>query len=143
MTLKLLNYAIGTIALVAVSGCVPTMIPIKNGVTYDRYERDTVGCAAESSRQVPTNTQVNWDPYIGIYSTDTNAKLRNSTNEICLRDKGYQMVQLPYCSGKALTAATEASKQRTDLRKVMHATSNSCYINRGDGTIYLYTPPAE
>ncbi len=81
--------AIG-LSVVLVSGCVPSEFYVKQGVTYDRYERDGVACATAATQAVPTNTQVTWAPYVGIYSVDTNAPLRDKNMEICMRDRGYQ-----------------------------------------------------
>ncbi|PTV94831.1 hypothetical protein C8J27_10699 [Rhodobacter aestuarii] len=127
--------------LVAVlGGCEATTVPVKNGVTFDRYERDTVFCQAESTRQVPTNTQVSWGPYTGLYSVDTNTQIRAKTNEICLRDKGYQLVSIPYCSGANLKAADAESRTQHQRSDVMRVNENSCYVISWEGNTYIYTP---
>jgi hypothetical protein len=77
-----------TLAL-SLTGCVTNEFYVKNGVTLDMYERDGVGCATTATQAVPTNTQIGWAPYVGIYSADTNAPLRDKNMEICMRDRGY------------------------------------------------------
>lgn len=124
------------------AGCVPSEFYVRQGVTLDRYERDGVGCATQATQAVPTNTQVSWAPYVGIYSVDTNSPLRDKNMEICMRDLGYQRVSIPYCSGDALTAATTRSKEPADRNRKMQVTSGSCYVIAPDGTQFLYTPPA-
>ena len=125
---------------VSLSGCVANDIYVKQGVTMDRYERDGVGCATEATQAVPTNTQVGWAPYVGIYSADTNLPLREKNMEICMRDRGYQKVSLPYCSGAALKAATAEAKLPRSSTKTMRVGTGSCYIMDAKGQAYLYTP---
>jgi hypothetical protein len=125
---------------VALAGCVPSEFYVQQGVTFDRYERDGVGCATVATQAVPTNTQVGWAPYVGIYSVDTNSPLRDKNMEICMRDRGYQRIEIPYCSGEALTAATAAAKQPQDRNRKMSITPQSCYALAPDGTQFLYSP---
>ena len=121
------------------AACVQQEHFVKNGITYDRYERDTVGCATAATQAVPTNTQVAWAPYVGIYSQDTNQPLRVKNFELCMRDKGYQKVSLPYCAGDKLKAATERAKEATPRNWRMKITSASCYVHKSDGSAFLYT----
>lgn len=130
----------GLAAVTLTCSCVATTFPVKQGVTFDRYERDTVSCAAESTRQVPTNTQVAWAPYVGIYSVDTNAQLRGKSNEICLRDKGYEMMQIPYCGSALVEAANTAARATRDRKRVMRVSPESCYVIAPNGQPFLYTP---
>lgn len=127
------------LSLAMLAGCVEQATFAKNNVTYDRYERDKVQCATRAAQEVPVNTQVTWAPYVGIYSVDTNATLRKKNFEICMRDKGYDQVTLPYCSGKAREAATEAAASPGIRSKRMSITPKSCYINTTDGTIFVYS----
>ncbi|MGB8815571.1 MAG: hypothetical protein WCC57_20530, partial [Paracoccaceae bacterium] len=122
------------------TGCVPSEFFVKSGVTFDRYERDSVGCATQASQAVPTNTQVGWAPYVGLYSVDANAGLRGKNLEICMRDRGYQKVSIPYCTGVSLKAATDAAKLPQDRNKSMTITKASCYVLGAAGTPSLYTP---
>ncbi len=54
----------------ALGGCVDQNFFVKNAVTYDRYERDYVGCSTAAAQKVPTNTQVGWMPYVGIQESN-------------------------------------------------------------------------
>ena len=125
---------------VSVSGCVSNEFFVKQGVTFDRYERDSVSCATQATQSVPTNTQVGWAPYVGLYSVDTNEGLRGKNLEICMRDRGYQKVAIPYCAGPSLKAATEKAKLPQDRNKKMRITKDSCYVFGADGTPALHTP---
>jgi hypothetical protein len=128
------------ILAVALSGCVTSEFYVKQGVTLDRYQRDTVGCATSATQAVPTNTQVSWAPYVGIYSVDTNEGLRGQNLEICMRDRGYQKVAIPYCAGDALASATESSKTPQDRNRKMIISQSSCYVFDAAGNPYLFTP---
>jgi hypothetical protein len=133
--------AIGATALsFALAGCVSSEFYVRQGVTLDRYERDGVACATEATQAVPANTQVSWAPYVGIYSVDTNSPLRDANMEICMRDRGYQRVAVPYCAGDSLNAATAAARQPADRKREMRVTTASCYVIAPDGSPFLYTP---
>ena len=129
----------GSLSLLVLAGCVDQEHFVKQNVTYDRYERDYVACATSATQEVPTNTQVGWAPYVGIYSADTNTALRLKNFEICMRDRGYQKVSMPYCTGDELKKATEMSKARQDRSRRMVINSRSCYINTADGSPFLYS----
>jgi hypothetical protein len=122
------------------SGCVTTEMFVKQGVTMDRYERDTVGCATKVTQAVPTNTQVAWAPYVGIYSVDTNSGLRSANLDICMRDKGYQKRPVPYCQGDIMKDATAAAAMPPDSKRRLNITADTCYVNRADGRQFIYTP---
>ncbi len=124
----------------SLSACVSNDFYVRQGVTYDRYERDGVTCATQATQAVPTNTQVSWAPYVGIYSVDTNSPLRDKNMEICMRDHGYQRIAIPYCEGDAAAAASKAAKQPRDRNRQMRITSQSCYVQAPDGSPFLYTP---
>ena len=55
-----------SVAPLLVGGCVDQEFFVRQNVTYDRYERDFVGCATRATQEVPTNTQVGWMPYGGV-----------------------------------------------------------------------------
>lgn len=135
-----LSFSPALVGMIFLSGCVSSEFYVKQGVSADRYERDGVGCATAAAQAVPTNTQVAWAPYVGIYSVDTNNVLRDKNMEICMRDRGYQRVPVPYCAGTDVTKATEMSKRPRDPNKMMHVTADSCYILDGKGAPFLYTP---
>jgi hypothetical protein len=113
-----------TLAL-SLTGCVTNEFYVKNGVTLDMYERDGVGCATTATQAVPTNTQIGWAPYVGIYSADTNAPLRDKNMEICMRDRGYQKIPVPYCAGEKLKEATAAVQTTPDPNTRMRISKNS------------------
>ena len=121
------------------AGCVDQEFFVRQNVTYDRYERDFVGCATRATQEVPTNTQVGWMPYVGIYSADTNAALRGKNFELCMRDRGYQKVKIPYCSGDKLKAANAQAKAPQDRRRRMKVTQASCWVGKPDGAPFLYS----
>ena len=122
-----------------VGGCVDQDLFVRQNVTYDRYERDAVGCATKASQQVPTNTQVSWAPYVGIYSTDVNAPLRNKNYEICMRDRGYKKVKIPFCQGDKAKTAAELAKSPKVRQMRMKVGQNSCWVNKPDGSVFLYS----
>lgn len=126
--------------LILTTGCVDQSFFVKQNISYDQYERQYVGCATKATQNVPTNTQVAWAPYVGIYSTDTNAALRQKNFDICMRDGGYQEVTLPYCTGDALKQAQAQASEPKNLKRKMKINSGSCYISTGSGQPYLYTP---
>jgi hypothetical protein len=142
---KMNNFKIGLgllLSLATVAGCVDQDFFVRQNVTYDKYERDSVSCATRATQQVPTNTQVGWAPYVGVYSTDVNAALRAKNLEICMRDKGYQKVKIPFCQGERLKAATAASKSPQIRSKRMKINKTSCWLNRPDGSAFLYSEDA-
>lgn len=131
---------LATASALSLSACVSNDFYVRQGVTYDRYERDGVACATQATQAVPTNTQVSWAPYVGIYSVDTNSPLRDKNMEICMRDRGYQRIAISYCEGDSAAAATKAAKQPADRNRQMRITSQSCYVLAPDGSPFLYTP---
>lgn len=132
-------WAIGFAAAALVSGCVEQQVFVKQDVTYDRYERDFVGCSTKATQAVATNTQVGWAPYVGIYSYDTNTALRVKNLELCMRDLGYQQVVMPFCAGDRQTRAMAEARQPQDRNRRMTIQPNSCYVNRPDGTVYIHS----
>lgn len=128
------------VVAIALSGCVPQEFFVKNNVTYDRYERDSLACATKVTQQVPTNTQVGWAPYVGVYSSDTNAPLRAANFELCMRDKGYQKVQVPMCSGDQTAALATGFGSDARRAQRMKVKSNSCFVMNSKGEQLLYTP---
>ncbi len=139
MNVRLMFTTLSLLSL-ALSGCVPNDFYVKQGVTFDRYQRDSVGCATVATQAVPTNTQVSWAPYVGLYSVDTNSGLRGQNLEICMRDRGYQKVSIPYCTGNSLNPATEVAKLPQDRNKKMKISKDSCYVLGAAGGPSLYTP---
>ncbi|MDU8927555.1 hypothetical protein RXV86_09180 [Alisedimentitalea sp. MJ-SS2] len=127
---------------VILTACVDQSFFVKQGVTYDRYERDYVQCSTVAAQKVPVNTQIGWAPYVGIYSTDTNAALRMKNFELCMRDKRYQQVKIPYCSGEKAKAATEQMKLPSRRSTKMKITPQTCYISDPSGRPHLYSPDA-
>lgn len=128
-----------SVAPLLVGGCVDQEFFVRQNVTYDRYERDFVGCATRATQEVPTNTQVGWMPYVGVYSADTNAALRGKNFELCMRDRGYQKVKMPYCQGEKLKAATAQAKAPQNRQRKMKVTSASCWVGKADGSPFLYS----
>ena len=135
-----MHRGIALICCLGLSACVTQEYFVKQNVTYDQYERDFVGCATKASQDVPTNTQVGWAPYVGIYSQDTNAALRQKNFGLCMRDMGYQSVPLNFCSGDAATQARKAASLRQNRENRMKITSQTCYVTKADGSPFLYTP---
>lgn len=125
---------LATLALLA--GCVPTQYWVKNGVTLAQYQREQTQCEVTGAQSVPTNTQVGWAPYVGIYSADTNSGLRDRVIAQCMTDKGYQYVELPTCGSDI--AAKFRSGEIT-AREKMLVTPQTCVISTGNGPM-LYTP---
>lgn len=126
-------------AAIFLSGCIDQSFFVKQNVTYDRYERDYIGCATTATQNVPTNTQVGWAPYVGIYSADTNSALRLKNFELCMRDKGYQQRSLPYCQNEKAQLARDLMNAPRDRTRRMKITSQSCYITQTNGQPFLYS----
>lgn len=135
-----MRFVVLAVSFSILAGCVKQEFFYKNEVTYDRYERDYVGCATSASQDVPTNTQVGWAPYVGIYSTDTNSALRIKSFELCMRDRGYAKATIPYCAGAKANEAQKLSAQPQSRARRMKVTQESCYITTLNGAPYLYTP---
>jgi hypothetical protein len=135
---------IATVAasLAMLTGCVSQEFQIKQNVTYDQYQRDSTQCGAAATQQVGTNTQVGWAPYVGIYSVDANAGLRNQQFDICMRDKGYVKRSVPGCSSNATAAQQTGFGSEKRLNQTLKLAENSCYVLTPTGSRLLYTPPA-
>ena len=132
-----LTLTVAVAVSLAAAGCGPTNLShlnreffLKQGVTYDRYERDILACANQATSAAPNSTQVGWMPYVGIYSYDPNDALRAANLEVCMRDKGYTSTAVPHCdlAIRDSVAATgfgrkDALSQRLNVRK------DSCYVN--------------
>ena len=136
--MRLITLAIAAAPLL-IAGCVDQEFFVRQNVTYDRYERDFVGCATRATQEVPTNTQVGWMPYVGVYSADTNAALRGKNFELCMRDRGYQKVKVPYCEGNKLKAATAQAKRPQGRGRKMTINKASCWVGKPDGSPFLYS----
>jgi len=134
--------AVPLIVVTILGGCVDKEVFAKNSVTYDQYERDYVACGTLASQAAPTNTQVAWAPYVGIYSVDTNEQLRISNFEICMRDKGYSEVKLPYCQGESAKAAQNLMSLPQNRQARMRIVSGSCYVLKPDQSPFIYSPAA-
>lgn len=128
------------VSVLCLTGCVDREFFVRQNVTYDKYERDYVECGTQATQQVPTNTQVGWAPYVGIYSVDTNTELRMRNFEICMRDRGYSEVTLPYCQNEALQSAQSEMALPQDRSRRMRIVPGSCYVLKADGSPYLYSP---
>ena len=133
-----MRVALCFVCFLTLASCVQQQFWVKNAVTYDRYERDFVGCQTTATQSVPTNTQVTWAPYVGIYSVDTNSALRTKNFELCMRDKGYSQVILNACTGSSLEAARKQMALPQDRSKIMQIRANACYTFKGDGSPFLY-----
>lgn len=134
-----MRVVISMVAVVALSACVQQQFWVKNAVTYDRYERDFVGCQTVATQSVPTNTQVAWAPYVGVYSVDTNSALPTKNFELCMRDKGYSQVALQPCTGADLEAARNQMTRPQDRSRTMQIGPKSCYTLKADGSPFLHT----
>ena len=110
---------------------------VKQGVTYDRYQRDFLACANEATANAPASNQVQWAPYVGLYTVDANTGLRNANVEICMRNKGYSNVEIPYCPMEKREAAfSEGFGDSKRLNQRLRIGPETCVVNGG----LLYTP---
>ena len=102
---------------------------LKNGVSYDRYERDTVSCVNLATVAAPNAPQVGWIPYVGVYSVDQNTGLRQANLEICMRDNGYAYVPVPLCprERRADTIANGFGR-KSDLSQRLSVRADSCFV---------------
>lgn len=121
----------------ALPGCVPTEIWLREGITVADRSRIVTNCQVAATQNVPTNTQVGWAPYVGIYSADTNATLRNRVITQCFADKGLRRVELPVCSAEVSSAIRA---KRPSGRERIKVTENTCYVQMLDGSQYIYNP---
>lgn len=126
----------------ALAGCVQQEFFVRQDVNYDRYQRDTAACATKATQEVSANTQVGWVPYVGVYSVDANAGLRQTNFEICMRDRGYSKVALPGCSANAGAAQQEGFGSTSRLGQNLKISDQSCFVLSPRGETLLYTPPA-
>lgn len=135
---------LGAIALVASlsAGCAPARqdFYVKPDVTLDRYERDALACVNQATAATPTNTQIGWMPYVGLYSADTNAGLRAANVQLCMRDRGYQLVQFPACQTNIPEAQRFGFGDRTRLGQRLKVGPQSCVTWGAQGETILYTP---
>jgi len=123
----------------SLAGCAPTVSNyyVKQGVTYDQYQRDALACANEATANAPDSNQVQWAPYVGVYTVDANTGLRNANVEICMRNKGYSNVAIPYCPMEKREAAfSEGFGDRNRLNQRLSVGQETCVVNGG----LLYTP---
>lgn len=103
---------------------------LKNGVTYDRYERDTLACANQATASAPSAVQVGWAPYVGVYSVDKNDGLRDANMEICMRDKGYSYTPVPHCEFITKEQIVKTGFGRKNaLKQKLRVGVDSCYVN--------------
>lgn len=134
-----------TVALLAstivLGGCVAQSFHIQQNIPYDKYERDIVSCRTSALQNVPNNSVTSWMPYVGIYTTDTNEQLRQSSFNICMRDRGYQELEVPLCSGVAAAEAREIFDSPTYRQTRMNIQANSCYIVNASGHSFYYSAP--
>lgn len=96
---------------------------LKQGVTYDQYQRDALDCANAATAAAPAAQRIGWVPYVGVYSVDQNAGLRQANLDVCLRDKGYSFTEVPQCLPDQWReiretgfGRREALNQRLDIR---------------------------
>jgi len=120
-----------------VSGCVPVGFWVKEGVRLSDHQRTQTGCEVKAAQDVPTNTQVGWAPYVGVYSADQNANLRQRVIAQCMGDNGYQLVELPQCSG---TLTSEVRSGKRPPKERMHVSPQSCWVSMPDGSFAMVTP---
>lgn len=118
-------------------GCVPTEIWLREGISGADRNRIVTNCQVKATQNVPTNTQVGWAPYVGIYSADTNTNLRAQVITQCYADKGLRRVELPICSAEISNAIR---KTRPTGHKRIRVTEQTCYVQMYDGSQYIYTP---
>jgi hypothetical protein len=132
-------------AVASLSGCIePARYFVKNGVTLDRYERDTVDCVNKATAKAPASNQTQWVPYVGIYTVDANTGLRQANVEICMRDKGYSYPQVPSCSSKGADVSKLAREngwgKKGNRKERLNISGQSCVIIGPKGATLLYTP---
>ena len=134
-----LDFAIAGLTIFSLTGCLETEYFVRDGVSFTQYQRDVVGCATQAAQAVPTNTQVGWAPYVGVYSSDTNEGLRMQNKEICLNQKGYSRATIPPCTGEAASDALAELRGPKGTSLPMHFASNTCYIVAPSNIAYYYT----
>ncbi|WP_139816233.1 hypothetical protein [Planktotalea arctica] len=128
-----------------ISACVPNQqFFLKNGVTLDRYERDALECVNKATGSTPANTQLGWAPYVGVYTVDANAALRDANVEICMRDKGYVYSEVPSCAGRGQDIINAAQQtgfgDKRRLSQRMSVGADTCVARNTKGELLLYTP---
>jgi hypothetical protein len=115
-------------AAVALSGCVTPQVFAKNGVTYDRYERDATECVTKAIQAVPPNIVSAYDTLGGLYTADTHAQARATNTQLCMRDKGYQLISVPLCTGEALKNARKRAGTEAARSEVIQVGPQSCVV---------------
>ena len=133
--------ACAALSLFALAACAgPEPMFVKEGVSFRQYQRDTISCLTSSAQAVPANTQLGWQPYVGLYTADTNAQLRDAASDLCLREKGYSKVTLPLCESDIRMNGVYGPQTETDPNKKLHIGPGSCYYIGRDLRPQLYTP---
>lgn len=130
--------AISILSLASCAG--PEPMFVKEGVTFLQYQRDTVSCLNEAAQAVPSNTQLGWQPYVGLYTADTNEPLKVANAELCLREKGYSKVTVPLCDENIRMQGIYGPQTDTDPNKRMHIGPGSCYFIGRDMRKNLHNP---
>lgn len=138
---ELCKSVVATISAVSLTACAgPEPMYVKEGVTYLQYQRDTVSCLTQAAQAVPSNTQLSWKPYVGLYTADTNEPLKVANADLCLREKGYSKVTVPLCDQAVRTQGMYGPQTDTDPNKRMHVGPGSCYYIGPDMRKNLHNP---
>lgn len=131
-------------ATLALSGCVTPQVFAKNGITHDRYERDAAECFTKATQAVPTNTQMAYDPFFGIYTADVHTQVRATNTQLCMRDKGYQLISVPLCTGEAFNTAVKRAGTEAARGEVIQVGPQSCVVPiRGTDLPYFWKTSAQ
>ncbi len=120
------------------AGCVDQTFHVRQNVSYDRFERDAVQCRTIALQNVPNNSVTNWMPYVGFYTEDTNAVLRQQNHNICMGDRGYQEITVPACTGAVASAARAIFSNPQYRQSTMNIQADTCYITDASSNVYFY-----
>lgn len=133
------SVVVAVIASVLVSGCVEQTFQVRQNISYERFERDSVQCRTTALQNVPNNSVTTWMPYVGFYTEDTNAVLRLNNYNICMRDLNYQELTVPPCTGEAASVARLLFSDPGYRRTEMRIQANTCFVTNMSQQVYFYS----
>ena len=143
----------------ALAACTPVSTFYREGASVNRLIADDTDCAVVAIAKAPVSNQVRRAPprYVSggtscdangtcvtrpgyfvpgeVFTVDVNAPLRSRVKSQCMFGRGYQLIDLPPCSGSVASSASPFSR-------LPPLTEQSCAVRARDGTALAVTPGA-
>lgn len=135
--------SICSVAILGLSGCVAQETFVQNNMVYSDFEKDRAECETQATQAVPVNRSPGAEIAValltGVYSVnDANAPARIRNYEACMMSRGYQRVQLQYCTNAQEAQQNGVGPLRGSERVVI--SSETCIVNDRLGRQVFYTP---